>query len=232
MVARSSSVRFPVSAGSAFPFGLASGQIEFLKWLAFALMINAHWFRHVLGGTDGWPIDLGRVCFPIFALCVAVPLARDVQARGARVAFSLFWLALAAQVVAQPMRAGPSLNVLFQFLAAGAWLGAGGMEAWSRWCVRALALFVGFLAEFSWPGLALIVCLTRAYERQSLAWAGAALVAFCLSQWLEQNPWGFAVFFVVPLVAWTRIGVRQFRGLFPRMYAAQYCVFWIARAFI
>lgn len=224
-------MRYSAQAGRAFPFELASAQLETLKWFAFLCMIAAHWFRYVLGGTEGWPIDLGRVCFPIFALCVAVPLSKAPAARGHRMAFSLLGLALLAQVLSQPIRDGASLNVLFLFLAAGAWLAVSGWELSRRWAVRALALGVAFLAEFSLPGLCMIVCLTRAYERCSLAWAGVALLAFCVSQWLEQSPWGFLVFVLVPALAWTGIGVRQVRALFPRMYAGQFVLFWIVRAF-
>lgn len=230
MAARASSLRSSVSAGRAFPFELASGQLELLKWVAFVCMIVAHSYRHLWDGVDGWPIELGRICFPIFALCVAIPLSKSPGARGERLAFSLFGFALLAQFVGQPMRDGAALNVLFLFLSAGAWLASSGWETSRRWCVRLLALSVSFLAEFSLPGLALIVCLTRAYQFRSAPYALAALSAFGMSLALEGSPWGLGVFFVVPVIAYTRAGVAQFRGLFPRMYAGQYVVFWLLRA--
>lgn len=231
MGSRASSVRSAVLAERAFPFELASGQLETLKWLAFVCMIASHWFRHVMGGTEGWPIELGRICFPIFALCAAIPLSKSPAARGSRLAFSLFGFAVLAQIVGQPLRDGAALNVLFLFLSAGAWLAVSGWQSSRQWVARSLALLVAFLAEFSLPGLAVIVCLTRAYERSSLGWGLGAVAAFALVAMLEQSPWGFAAFFIVPAFAWTRIGVRQFKGIFQRLYAAQYFVFWIARAF-
>lgn len=224
------SVRPAVAAGRAFPFELASGQLEILKWLAFVCMVISHAYRHVWHGTEGWPIELGRICFPIFALCVAIPLSKSSAARGSRLAFSLFGFAVLAQVIAQPMRDGAALNVLFLFLSAGAWLGVEGWETGRRWCVRLLSLVVAFLAEFSLPGLAVIVCLVRGLERSSRTHLVAAAVALVLLAVLEGSAWAFAVFFVVPAIAYTRVGVVQFRGLFPRLYVAQYAVFWLMRA--
>lgn len=230
MGARVSSVRSAVPAGRAFPFELASGQLETLKWLAFVCMIVAHSYRHVFGGSEGWPIEVGRICFPIFALCVAIPLSRSPAGRGARMAFGLAGFAVAAQLIGQPLRDGAALNVLFLFLSAGAWLAVDPAPAGERLAVRVLALGVAFLAEFSLPGLALILSLVRAYQRGSVLWWTWACVWLVLSGILEGSAWNLAVFAVVPLVASTRVGFAQVRRLFPALYVSQYIVFWIARA--
>lgn len=223
-------MRSAVSAGRAFPFELASGQLETLKWLAFFCMIVSHAYRHVWGGSEGWPIELGRICFPVFALCVAIPLAKSPAGRGGRLAFSLFGFAVASQLIGQPLREGSALNVLFLFLAAGAWLAADDLETVERLSVRALALVVAFLAEFSLPGLALILSLVRAYQRGSLLWWFWACVWLVLSGILEGSAWNLAVLAVVPLVAYTRVGFAPVRRLFPGLYVAQYILFWFARA--
>lgn len=231
MGTRASSVRFGVQAGRAFPFALSSGQMEVCKWLAFACMVVAHTYRHVYGGSEGWPIDLGRLCFPIFAVCVALPLSQAPVERGRRLAFSLFLYAVAAQLVAQPIRDGAALNVLFLFLSAGAWLASDGLRPGERLVVRGLALLVAFLAEFSLPGLAFVVMLVRAFRLRSWGWLMCAWAMFWLVSALEGNFWGLLAVVVLGLAESLPVGFRPVRRLFPRLYVSQYVAFWVARAF-
>lgn len=231
MVTRASPVRYCVQAGRAFPFVLSSGQMEVVKWAAFACMLVSHTYRHVYGGTEGWPIDLGRLCFPIFAVCVALPLSQAPVERGRRLAWSLFLYAVAAQLIAQPIRDGAALNVLFLFLSAGAWLAADGLGAGQRVVVRALALLVAFLAEFSLPGLAFVVMLVRAFSRRSWGWLMGAWAMFWLVSALEGSFWGLLAVVVLGLAEILPGGFRPVRRLFPRLYVSQYVAFWVVRAF-
>lgn len=231
MVTRASSVRYGAQAGRAFPFVLSSGQMEVCKWLAFACMVVSHTYRHVYGGSEGWPVDLGRLCFPIFAVCVALPLSQAPVERGQRLAFSLFFYAVVAQLIAQPIRDGSALNVLFLFLSAGAWLASDGLRPGERLVVRGLALLVAFLAEFSLPGLAFVVMLVRAFRLRSWGWLMGAWAMFWLVSAFEGNFWGLLAVVVLGLAEAVPVGFRPVRRLFPRLYVSQYVAFWVARAF-
>lgn len=229
MVSRVSSMRPSAWAGRAVPFGLGSAQLEVLKWTACAVMLYAHSLRYIGGGIDGWPYHLGRICFPLFALSVAIPLARDPVAKGERLAFGTVLFALVAQLLVQPLRDGAALNVLFLFVAAGAWLAAEGYSASERLLLRSLALVVGFLAEFSLPGLALIVCLVRAVRHGSAVWGVVAALALCCVGVLEASAGVLLAPLYAALVGVVGLGVPRWPGLFPRVYVWQFVGFWIWR---
>jgi TraX protein len=81
------------------PLGFTNGQLEFLKWIALATMFLDHFGRHLLGyGKDTWIFASGRMAFPLFALVLALNLAREGEraARAWRTAKRLaVWCAVA-----------------------------------------------------------------------------------------------------------------------------------------
>src|SRR4051812_41640442 len=84
---------------AAKPLSFTDGQLEALKWIALASMFCDHFGRHLLGwGQDTWVFALGRIAFPLFALVLALNLARegDRASRAARTARRLaVWCAVA-----------------------------------------------------------------------------------------------------------------------------------------
>ena len=67
------------------PLSFSDGQLEALKWIALASMFLDHFGRHLLGwGQETWVFALGRIAFPLFALVLALNLARAGRPRGAR----------------------------------------------------------------------------------------------------------------------------------------------------
>jgi hypothetical protein len=104
-------------------FGFTNGQLEALKWIALASMFLDHFGRHLLGySNDTWVFALGRIAFPLFALVLAVNLARE-HGRAARAARTTRRLAVWCAVSIVPSilaRGEPMLVNVFGTLALGA----------------------------------------------------------------------------------------------------------------
>lgn len=217
--------------GRAFSFGIQSGQLETLKWLALAAMLVAHGAEYIFGVKQGWALEVGRVAFPLFALAYAVPLSKDPEMRGYLAARTLLPYAIAAQCLAQPLRDGVALNVLFQFLAAGAWFHARWEDTPQKYGIRALCLVVAFLSEFSLAGFALIVSLVRWCEEDEGVTPWWTLIWLVAVAYLEGSPTALVAFLIAPFVLAGTIGVTRIPRLFPAMYVGQFALYWVLRAF-
>lgn len=237
MAAHAPSVLAAGRAGRAFPFQLGRGEIEAIKWFALVVMLACHVSRYVFGVDDGWLITLGQSCFPLFAVAFAAAIARDTYAKAHRAAFALLPFAIAAQVFCQPLRDSGALNMLFQYLAASAWLAYAPRSVehlgyWGhRWSVRALALLVGFLSEFSIPGFALIVCLVRYFEGGGNRWLVGVAASVLASGLYGSGFYGGGIALaVVALVV--SLGVRMPRcgRLFAWSYVGHWPLLWLWRA--
>ena len=147
---------------------LNDGQLEALKGVALASMLVDHFGRYAFGlGTDSWAFAVGRLAFPLFAFVLASNLARPGE-RVQRAWRTCRRLGLWALISALPSwwarDAWLPVNVLAT-LAISAGLCAVLDARWSSLaqaaaCVSGVTLAA--VAEFSFPGVLLVVCLQRA----------------------------------------------------------------------
>ena len=177
-------LRFPPTSGaSQAPLGFTNGQLEAIKWVAVAFMFLDHFGRHLLGyAQDTWVFAASRISLPLFALVLAVNLARDGDhaARAARTAGRLAVWCAVAQLPAVWARGEPMLvNVLGT-------LGLGAMVCWAIASPRPLPLrlLAGMAAaagswrvEFGTAGVFLIPAIYLwCTQRLPAAAAGAGLM--------------------------------------------------------
>lgn len=182
---------------------LASGSIEALKWLALLCMVvdhvNAVMYSRELGP---WATAIGRIAFPLFAVCLGVNLARP----GADKRECLMRLLVVGAVATIPHAllfgyVGPwPLNVLCTFAVAVAWLLA--VESGRTWLLPMLAGLC-VLVEYWWPGVALVV-LAHALARHGATphRVMATMVALLLLCLVNTNAWALLAVPVVALVHW------------------------------
>lgn len=216
----------------ALPFSLDSSQVEALKWLGLICMLIAHAAEYVGGVVSGWPINVGQLAFPLFVFALAVSVAEDVTGRSERLVWRLLPFAIAAQVFASPMREGTYLNVLFQFMAIGAWVHAEAIpEASGRWSLRLSAVTVALISEFSLAGLLFGVGAVRLFQWENarhfwlLCLPGLALVAV-----MDAGPYYALALCVVGLVArFWRWRVPRNGGMFAWAYVGQFVLFLAVR---
>lgn len=219
----------------ALPFSLDSSQVEALKWLGLICMLIAHAAEYVGGVVSGWPINVGQLAFPLFVVALAVSVAEDVPGRSERLVWRLLPFAIAAQVFALPLREGTYLNVLFQFMAMGAWVHADTVpEASGRWSLRLSSLTVSLISEFSWPGLLLGVGAVRYFqwENSRYLWL-LCMPALALVSVLDGGAYYALALCVVGVVArFWRWPVARIGGLFAWAYVGQFVAFLAVRGWM
>ncbi|TFZ04874.1 TraX family protein [Ramlibacter rhizophilus] len=213
------------------PWGFSDGQLEALKWIAVGFMFLDHIGRLLLGySTHSWVFAASRVAFPLFAIILALNLARggDRAARAARTARRLgLWcvIAIAPSVWA---RGSPELVNVLGTLALGSalcWALASRGALALRVGVTLAATAAGHFVEFGIAGVLLIPAV--------FMWAGAGraeagLLALLL---LGVTAWFNAVFGGVPAflgtlacipIAWA---LRQLPLRMPRAQLAFYVLY-------
>jgi hypothetical protein len=182
------------------PMKLTDGQIESLKWIGLASMFVDHFGRLLLGHPDdGWVFALGRLAFPLFALVLALNLARegDRVARAWRTARRLALWCLVAVPPSIWARGEPMLVNVLGTLALGALLCvlvAMRGQVVVRLVACGAVAFASWHVEFGTPGVFLIPAIFLwATERQ---WEAAALAALLLllTGWLNAMFGGAAAF--------------------------------------
>jgi hypothetical protein len=143
-------------------FGFTNGQLEALKWIALASMFLDHFGRHLLGyGNDTWVFAVGRIAFPLFALVLAVNLARE-HGRAARAARTARRLAVWCAVSIVPSvlaRGEPMLVNVFGTLGLGAaicWSIGSNASLVPRVALCAAAAVASWHVEFGPAGVFLI----------------------------------------------------------------------------
>lgn len=216
--------------GRAFAFGLSSSNLEALKLVAVVVMVIAHVAEYVFGVREGWPIELGRIAFPLFGFAFAVAMGHATVLRAHGLVFRMALYALAAQVFTQFVTGSGTLNVLWLFTAVSAWLAAPFYSTPGRLVVRGLSLVVAFLAEFSLPGFAFIICCVRAAQlgRHWPLYVACALLA--VVSLLEGSSVAVLVAppLVVALVA-ANAQVPRVPGLLAPFYVAHFAVIALVR---
>ena len=207
------------------------GQLEGLKWIALGSMFLDHFGRHLLGyGQDTWVFALGRIAFPLFAIVLALNLARrgDRAARAARTARRLaLWCAIS---VAPSIwaRGEPMLVNVLATLGLGAalcWAFASAARLTLRLAVCVAIALASSQVEFGLAGVFLIPAIYLC--RTGLQPAAAILAALLLfaTAWLNASFGGLPALIgtlaAVP-IAW---GVRGLPVSVPRLQLAFYLVY-------
>lgn len=154
-----------------------NGQLEALKWIALGSMFVDHFGRHLYAWDQhSLVFAAGRLAFPLFALVLALNLARPGD-RAARTARTFTRLAIACAISVLPSiwaRGQPELVNVFGTLALGTavcWLLAtSGHIAW-RAALCILVAIASIHVEFDVPGVFLIpaIYLWRAEARREAA---------------------------------------------------------------
>jgi hypothetical protein len=213
------------------PFGFTNGQLEALKWIALASMFLDHFGRHLLGwGQDTWVFALGRIAFPLFALVLALNLAREGD-RAARAARTTQRLALWCAVAVLPSiwaRGEPMLVNVLGTLGLGAavcWTMAGRMPAAMQVLMCLAIAAASKYVEFGLPGVFLIPAIYLwCAQRQREALVLAALL-FLLTVWLNTSFGGWPALLgtmaCVP-IAWA---ARLLPISAPRLQLAFYLIY-------
>lgn len=220
------------------PLGFQDGQLEALKWIALASMFLDHFGRHLLGwGQDTWVFALGRIAFPLFAVVLALNLARDGDRarRSARTAVRLGLWCVVAVVPSVWARGEPQTVNVLGTLALGAAL-CWAIASPAHWAARGLAIVAvtaaSWWVEFGLAGVFLVGamflwCTQRQIEAALLAALPLLLTAL-------QN----ASFGGVPALLGTLAGVpiallvRQMPMRMPRLKLAFYLVYPVHLALI
>lgn len=203
---------------------LRGGKLEAIKWCAFALMIVDHYAAYVAVVDAPFADFLGAMVFPMFAFAFAVGLSSHSFGRRADVIGGLVGWGIVAQLAALLVRDGLPLNVLFTFAAALMLDQArdDGELVWHRVLFVVCGVGLGYMSEFSWPGVALMLSLlwwTRSGSVASVAVAGVSLVA------LEPSnaSWGAVCApLVVALLVWSDVSLPRVRAVFYPAYAGQF----------
>jgi hypothetical protein len=216
---------------SGAPFGFTGGQLEALKWIALASMFLDHFGRLLIGyGDDTWVFALGRIAFPLFAVVLALNLAREGD-RAARARRTTTRLAIWCAVAVLPSiwaRGEPMLVNVLGTLALGAAL-CGLIAVQGRVAPRvaagALVAVASWYVEFGTAGVFLIPAVYLwATERQAEA-GFLAMVLLLLTGWLNALFGGLPAMLgtlaVLP-IAW---GIRRAPVRAPRLQLAFYLVY-------
>jgi TraX protein len=220
------------------PLGFSNGQLEALKWIGIGSMFCDHIGRHLLGMPhESWAFIAGRLAFPLFALVLAVNLAREGD-RAERAARTTVRLSLWGAVAVLPSiwaRGDPMmLNVLFT-LALGAavcWALESAGPVWLRALACLAIAAASWLVEFGTAGVFLVAAVYLWSTQRGSGLAFVVLLLLAATGWLNALFGGWASFFstlaAVP-VAWL---VRQVRLPVPRLQHLFYIVYPVHLAII
>jgi hypothetical protein len=216
---------------SAAPLGYTDGQLEALKWIALASMFLDHFGRHLLGfGQDTWVFALGRIAFPLFAIVLALNLARegDRAARSARTARRLGVWCVVAILPSIWARGEPMMLNVLGTLALGAalcWTFAGQARTAIRLAVCVAVAVVSRYVEFGLGGVFLIPAIYLWCTQRQPEAAVLAVVLLLMTGWLNASldgvPAMLGTLACVP-IAWM---VRSLPVAAPRLQLAFYLVY-------
>jgi len=210
---------------------LSDGQLESLKWVALVSMFIDHFGRLLFGHPDdGWVFAAGRLAFPLFALVLALNLAREGD-RAARAWRTTKRLALWCAIAVAPSiwaRGEPMLVNVLGTLGLGALLCAlvavRGYVALRLAGCGAVAL-ASWYVEFGTPGVFLIPAIYLwATERQWQA-ASLAVLLLLLTGWLNAMFGGVAALLATLAVAPLVYAVGRLKLRVPRFRFAFYLVY-------
>lgn len=213
------------------PWGFTDGQLEALKWVAMGAMFLDHFGRLLLGwGVETWVFAASRIAFPLFAVVLALNLARggDRPRRAARTAARLaLWCAVSV-LPSIWARGEPLLVNVLGTLSLGAalcWAASAQAPAGQRVAVALGAVVAAQVVEFNLPGVLLIPAVYLWATEGRVEAAAVAAVLLLLTGWLNGIFGGWPALLgtlaTVP-VAWA---VHQLPLVVPRVQVAFYLVY-------
>jgi hypothetical protein len=230
------------AVASAAPLGFTDGQLEAIKWLAMASMLLDHVGRLLLGhGESSWVFALSRTAFPLFALALALNLARpgDAGSRSLRTARRLALWCLVATVPAIWARGQPWLVNVLGTLALGAlacWAFESPRSIGQRLAVLLATVAVSPWVEFDLPGVLLVLAFFLAARHRQAHLFVLAAVLLGLTGWLNAVFGGaqaFAGTLAIVPIAWAMrllpMRIPRVQFLFYLAYPAHLAVIGVLR---
>lgn len=204
--------------------------LEVIKWGAFALMIGDHVNSHLLAGSVPALYLLGRLVFPLFALCLAEGLAHGGELRLWGSLRRLAVWGAVAQVPWSFFDHAVQLNVLFT-LAAGlaSYVGlVGKSAAWVRVALVVGGFLTSVFCEFSVVGWAVVLAALLWRERMNAVTLAGAV--FTVGALYAVNGTHFALL-ALPLFHFGLGGppLPRWRHGFYYLYPAHFALLIVAR---
>lgn len=216
------------------PFFIATDRVEAVKWLAVLLMLVEHFDRYVVQPVDmhgRWTYALGRLVFPLFALCLGRGIASGGLGAAERAWRRLLFWGVAAQIAAAPVLGFGYFNVLFTMALGVALLlvERSTAPAVARVFCAVAVLVAATFVEFYAFGVLLVYAACRWSRVPSTANFAALLVALIALVLVNGNFVAVGALGVLWLLALAPFEVRRVRHLFYAVYALQFPVFLCAR---
>lgn len=220
------------------PLGFRDGQLETLKWLALASMFTDHVGRHLLGlPHESWAFLLGRLAFPLFALVLAVNLARegDRAERAARSTLRLCGWGAVAVLPSIWARGDPMmLNVLFT-LGLGAalcWAVESPAAVWQRAAACVAIAGASWFVEFGTGGVFLVAAVYLWCTQRGGGLAFLVVLLVAATAWLNALFGGWSAFFATMAALPLAWAVRRLPVAMPRMQYLFYVIYPVHLALI
>lgn len=211
-----------------------SGALEALKWFALVCMTVDHINTFVLGSTQPWLFNVGRLALPIFSFVLAYNLVRPLALEPSNFRRLATRLALVALVATPPHAAlafqtwglAWPLNVLWALLAS-AWI--------VRWIDQGTRRSHGFAAitfvlagssvEFWWPALLLVIGPWMVLRGHMI---GAGMLATGLGlaglNTINGNFWALAALLPIAAALYVGPALPRLRWAFYAYYPAHLAV--------
>lgn len=205
--------------------GQAVGNLELVKWTAFALMLVDHWFAYGVGAPSAWSEFAGALVLPLFALAFGAGWAASSKRRPFDVLFRMLAWATLAQLAALAVRGVLPLNILYSFAGGFALhLAVEGKHVVriERVMFALFALVIGIGAEFGHAGI-VVVFSALAWFQGRRDWAAVAGFAGVVA--LGPFNGSQAALIALPLFVVLRLvpfNVGRVPRAFYALYAAQF----------
>lgn len=209
---------------------LAWGQVEAVKWLAFALMLGDHLNAYLFGYGSGLAYLGGRLVLPLFAFCLAFGFVQASHGSQSRVLRRLVVWGIVAQLPWLAFEHGVYVLNVMGTLWAGcaAWYAVQRARSWRIALWLLAVIVVGGVSEYGIAGVLVVLSACWFFARRDLASAAAVLASLLLLQ-----PINGTYFALASVLVW--LGARflpevpRARGLFYKAYAAQWAALWAVR---
>ncbi len=203
-----------------------SGTIEALKWLAFASMTVDHVNRHLLNSAYPIMFHMGRLAMPLFIFVLAYNLARpEALSNGAaqRVLRRLVPFAILSSLPYMELNLAPigwrPLNILFT-LAAGIFciilIRRPGIA--SRLAAVVLFGMAGWLVEYGWAAIGMLICAWHFFRAPNLFWSSATIILMILRGFEDGSHWLLTAIPVMGLGYYVRIDLPRWRNALYYFY--------------
>jgi TraX protein len=216
------------------PVAMAAASIDWIKWLAVALMVVDHINKFVF--KEGVPgmYAMGRVAMPLFMFVLGYNLARPGVLQAG--VYKRVWmrLMLFGALAAVPHAVLNALawgwwpaNIMFTMAAGVAvvWLLDG--EGLSRLiCAGVVFVLAGALVEFWWPAMALCICTWAFFRRPGYLYLLGFMAGLAALYFINGNFWAFAVLPIIALARYWVWPVPRAKWFFYAFYPLHFVIIW------